>query len=111
MEIWHNPRCSKSRQALALVEQNTADFEVVEYLKIPITQKRLKEVAQKLDMLPRDMMRRNEALYKELNLAEASDAALFKAMSDNPILIERPIIIRGSNAVIGRPPENVLSLF
>ena len=110
MEIWHNPRCSKSRQALALLEGAGADVTIIDYLKAAPTQKRLKEVAAMLGVAPRAMMRRGEAVFKELGLAEASDAALFRAMSQHPILIERPIVIAGERAVIGRPPENVEAL-
>ncbi len=110
MEIWHNPRCSKSRQTLAILQEKSVDFEVIEYLKSPPTQKRLREVAKKLDVQLRDMMRKNEALYKELHLAESDDADLIKAMAENPVLIERPIVINNDQAIIGRPPENVLQL-
>ena len=110
MEYWHNPRCSKSRQALALLQEKGVEPDVLEYLKSPPTRKRLQEVAGMLGLPPRGMMRIKETLYKELNLAEASDAALFKAMAENPALIARPIVINGPNAVIGRPPENVLDL-
>ncbi|MCI5044521.1 MAG: arsenate reductase (glutaredoxin) [Aquisalinus sp.] len=110
MEFWHNPRCSKSRQTLALLQEKAVDVQVVEYLKSPPTQKRLREVAKKMGVSPRDMMRKNEALYKELNLVEASDTLLIKAMAEHPILIERPIVIDEDRAIIGRPPENVLQL-
>ena len=110
MEIWHNPRCSKSRQTLALLQEKAVDVEVLEYLKSPPTQKRLLEVVKKMGVSPRDMMRKNEALYKELNLVEASDTLLIKAMAEHPILIERPIVIDKDRAIIGRPPENVLQL-
>ena len=110
MQILHNPRCSKSRETLKLLQENGQSPEIVEYLKSPPTQKRLKEIAVLLGVGPREMMRTKEAVYKELGLAEASDAALFKAMAENPVLIERPIVISGHKAVIGRPPENALSL-
>jgi arsenate reductase len=110
VEIWHNPRCSKSRQTLALLEEKGVAADVVEYLNKAPTQKRLKEVAAMLGVVPREMMRKGEAVYKELGLKEASDAALFKAMAANPILIERPIVIKGKKAAIGRPPESVLDI-
>ena len=110
VEIWHNPRCSKSRQTLALLEENGVTPGIVEYLKTGPTQERLKQVIKLLGVSPRDIMRKGEAPYKELGLAGASDAALIKAMADHPILIERPIVIKGNKAVVGRPPENVLTL-
>jgi len=110
IEFWHNPRCSKSRQALALLQEAGAEVNVVEYLKTPPTQKRLKEVIVMLGVEPRAMMRVKEKLYRELELAEVSNPALIKAMVENPILIERPIAIKGKRAVIGRPPEDVLAL-
>ena len=110
IEFWHNPRCSKSRQALALLQDAGAEVSVVEYLKTPPTQKRLKEVLAILGVEPHGMMRVREKLYRELELAEVSDPALIKAMAENPILIERPIAIKGRKAVIGRPPEDVLTL-
>ena len=110
VEIWHNPRCSKSRQTLALLEENGITPKVVLYLDKAPGQKRLKDVAAMLGLPPRDMMRRQEAPYKELALKDASDAVLFKAMAEHPILIERPIVIHGDKAAIGRPPEAVLDI-
>lgn len=110
VEIWHNPRCSKSRETLALLREKGVEPAIVEYLKKPPTQKRLKEVAAMLGVEPRAMMRTKEAVYRELELAEVSDATLFKAMAENPVLIERPIVIRGGKAAIGRPPESVLAI-
>lgn len=110
VEIWHNPRCSKSRQTLALLEGKGIVPDVKEYLKSAPTQKRLREVLTLLGLKPREIMRKGEALYKELKLAEVDDEALIKAMVENPILIERPVVIKGNRAVLGRPPENVLAL-
>ena len=110
IEIWHNPRCSKSRQTLALIEEAGVTPEVVLYLEKAPTQKRLKEVAAMLGASPRELMRKGEKLYKELGLKEASDAQLFRAMAQNPLLIERPVVIKGKKAVLGRPPENVQAL-
>lgn len=110
IEFWHNPRCSKSRQALALLQDAGAEVTVIEYLKTPPTQKRLKEVIALLGVAPRAMMRTKEKLYRELELDEVSDPALVTAMAENPILIERPIAIKGRKAAIGRPPETVLVL-
>ncbi|NHK28132.1 arsenate reductase (glutaredoxin) [Parvularcula flava] len=110
IELWHNPRCSKSRQALSLLQEAGAEVKVVEYLKTPPTQKRLKEVIAMLGVEPRAVMRVNEKRYRELELDEVSSPALIKAMAENPILIERPVAIKCSKAVIGRPPEDVESL-
>ncbi|GGD14932.1 arsenate reductase (glutaredoxin) [Aquisalinus flavus] len=110
IEFWHNPRCSKSRQALALLQDAGAAVTVVEYLKTPPTQKRLKEVIALLGVEPREAMRTKDKLYRDLELDEVSHQALIKEMAENPILIERPIAISGEKAVIGRPPETVLAL-
>ncbi|MGV6802062.1 MAG: arsenate reductase (glutaredoxin) [bacterium] len=109
-EYWHNPRCSKSRQGLALLEEHGAEIEVLLYLKDGPSEEKLRDVAQKLGIGPREMMRKGEALYRELGLADKDDDALFAAMAENPILIERPIAIKGTKAAIGRPPENLLNL-
>lgn len=111
VKILHNPRCTKSRQTLDLLEENGTILEIVEYLKTPLTEKQIKALLQKLGLSARDAMRKNEKLYKELKLAEVDDeAVLIKAMSENPILIERPIVETPNGAAIGRPPENVLPL-
>ena len=111
LTIYHNPRCSKSRQTLALIEENNQDVTIVEYLKTPLHIDAIKNLAKLLNVSPREMMRVKEAEYKEQNLATADDAALFLAMASTPKLIERPIVTNEKNAIIGRPPENVLSLF
>ena len=110
--IYHNPRCSKSRQTLALLEERGADPQVIEYLKTPPTAAELKAVLKKLGMRPRDLMRRNEAPYKELGLGDdsLSDDALIEAMVANPILIERPVVVKDGRAAIGRPPESVVEI-
>jgi dihydroorotate dehydrogenase len=111
VKILHNPRCTKSRQTLALLEENGTSPEIVEYLKNPLTEKQIKALLKKLGLTAREAMRTNEKLYKELSLAEVDDeAVLIKAMSENPILIERPIVETPNDAAIGRPPENVLPL-
>ncbi|MAA76804.1 MAG: dihydroorotate dehydrogenase (quinone) [Rhodobiaceae bacterium] len=111
VKILHNPRCTKSRQTLALLEEKGTSPEIVEYLKTPLTEKQIKALLKKLDLTAREAMRTNEKLYKELSLAEVDDeAVLIKAMSENPILIERPIVETPNDAAIGRPPENVLPL-
>ena len=110
--IYHNPRCSKSRQTLALLEDRGVETEVVEYLKTPPTADELRRILSMLDLSPRDLMRKKEAPYKEAGLddPELSDEALIAAMVENPILIERPIVIRDDRATLGRPPENVLEI-
>ena len=111
VKILHNPRCSKSRQTLALLEEKGTSPEIVDYLKTPLTEKQIKALLKKLGLTARQAMRKNEKLYKELGLAEVDDeAVLVKAMSENPILIERPIVETPNDAAIGRPPENVLPL-
>ena len=110
--IYHNPRCSKSRQTLALLQENKVAPTVVEYLRDPPDAKTLDAILTELGLEPRDLMRKKEAPYKELNLADEtlSRTALVKAMVENPILIERPIVRRGGKAAIGRPPEAVLDI-
>jgi len=110
--IYHNPRCSKSRQTLALIEERGLTPKVVEYLKTPPDAKTLSDLLDKLGLEPRQLVRRQEAPYKELNLGdEALDReALIKAMVENPILIERPIVVAGGKARLGRPPETVLEI-
>ncbi len=109
--IYHNPRCSKSRQTLALLEEQGVTPEIVLYLESPPSRATLKGLIKKLGLSSvREMMRRKEAPYKELSLADASEARLIDAMAENPILIERPIVVNGDKAAIGRPPENVLAV-
>jgi arsenate reductase (glutaredoxin) len=106
--IWHNPRCSKSRQTLALIEAAGTEVSVRRYLDSPPTLAELEAAATALGMRPIEMMRKGEARFKELGLSKDSeDAVLIQAMADNPILIERPIVFKDGNAVIGRPPEAV----
>ena len=110
--LYHNPRCSKSRQALALLESHGIQPELVLYLDTPPSAAALKQVLQKLGSSARQLLRTGEAEYRELGLADASlsEAALIAAMCAHPRLIERPIAIAGNRAVLGRPPENVLAL-
>ena len=112
LTMYHNPRCSKSRATLALLEERGAAPEVILYLKEPPTAQALRDVLGKLGMTPLQLMRRGEAVFKELNLgADAvSDDERIAAMVANPILIERPIVIAADSAAIGRPPESVLEL-
>jgi arsenate reductase len=110
--LYHNPRCSKSRDALNLLREQGHEPEIVLYLDTPPTAKTLKALLAKLGIGARDLLRKGEDAYKELQLADEklSEAALIKAMVENPKLIERPIAINGDKAVIGRPPENVLQI-
>lgn len=111
--IYHNPRCSKSRQTLELLEQQGINPEIVRYLETPPDAATLVDLLERLDLSARELMRKGEDPYKELNLAnpDLSEAQLVQAMVDYPKLIERPIVIHDGKAVIGRPPERVLELF
>ncbi|MEQ9152563.1 MAG: arsenate reductase (glutaredoxin) [Parvibaculaceae bacterium] len=110
--IYHNPRCSKSRQTLALIEEQGIEPLVVDYLKAPPSAAELQAILKKLKMKPRDLMRKGEAVYRELGLdnEKLTDERLIRAMTENPILIERPIVVAGGKAKIGRPPESVLEI-
>lgn len=111
--IYHNPRCSKSRETLALLEQNNLSPEVVLYLQTPPSAATIKTLLAQLGMTSaRELMRTKEDVYKELNLKEEqNEDALIEAMISHPKLIERPIVIHNGQAKIGRPPESVLELF
>ncbi|MBY6191961.1 arsenate reductase (glutaredoxin) [Microbulbifer agarilyticus] len=110
--IYHNPRCSKSRQTLQLLQENNIEPEIVLYLETPPDAAALKTILGKLGIAPRDLLRKGEDAYKELNLKDTShsDDDLIDAMVSHPKLIERPIVVKGDKAVLGRPPENVLEL-
>ena len=110
--IWHNPRCSKSRDSFKLLEEKDLEVEVVKYLDEVPSIEELKNMLEMLGMnSAQELMRKKEAVYKELNLKEeTSEEALLKAMIENPKLIERPIVIRANKAVIGRPIEKVIEL-
>jgi len=110
--IYHNPRCSKSRQTLALLEDKGVDLKIIEYLKTPPDQETLADILSKLDISPVDLMRKGESVFKELNLGNKTEDsnALLDAMVENPILIERPIVVANGKAAIGRPPESVLDI-
>ncbi len=110
--IYHNPRCSKSRQTLALLEENGVSPDVVLYLDTPPTAAELKALLGKLGIQARALLRKAEDAYKAEGLADAGldDDALVAAMVAHPKLIERPIVVKGERAVLGRPPENVLEL-
>ncbi len=110
--IYHNPRCSKSRQTLALLEEKGIDLEIIEYLKTPPDQQTLQDILTKLDIKPLDLMRKGESVFNELKLEDKIEdtQALLDAMVENPILIERPIVLANGKAAIGRPPESVLDI-
>ena len=110
--IYHNPRCSKSRQTLALLEENGVEPEVVLYLENPPSKATLKGLVKKLGVnSARDMMRIKEAPFIELDLKNVTaETALIDAIAENPILLERPIVVKGEKAAIGRPPEAVLEI-
>lgn len=111
--IYHNPRCSKSRETLALLKENGAEPEVILYLETPPDAATLKNLLKMLGMnSARELMRQKEDLYKEQNLADSSlsEADLVNAMIANPKLIERPIVVKNGQARIGRPPESVLEI-
>ena len=110
--IYHNPRCSKSRQALQLLRERGIEPEIVEYLKTPPTAAELDAVLSKLGLEPRAVMRAKEAAYREAGVDDEglSRRALIELMTANPIVIERPIVVSGARAALGRPPENVLSI-
>lgn len=110
--IYHNPRCSKSRQTLAILEEHNIQPEVVLYLENTPSKQKLRELLKQLGKSPRDILRKSEDAYQEKGLADTSlsDDDLLEAMLAEPKLIERPIVVSGNNAVLGRPPENVLEL-
>ena len=110
--LYHNPRCSKSRTALKLLQDHGADFEVVEYLKHPLNLGELKELSQLLGLSARGFMRSGEAEYQALGLDQndVTEADLLAAMHTHPQLMQRPILRTEHAATIGRPPENILAL-
>ena len=111
MKIYHNPRCSKSRQGLQLLENSNHDFEIVDYQNNPPTVKELKEILKMLDFEPIQLVRKNEAIWKEnYKNKQLTDDEIIKAMCSHPKLIERPIVISGNKAVLGRPLENINQL-
>lgn len=110
--FYHNPRCGKSRQALALLEERGLKPRLVAYLESPPDAATLDRILKALGLEPRQLMRKQEAPYKELGLADPklSRAQLIQAMVEHPILIERPILTEGAKAALGRPPEQVLTI-
>ncbi len=111
MKIYHNPRCGKSRQTLALLEEKGKSPEVIRYLDTPPTKAELQEILQKLNISAENLVRKNEKLFKEnFKGQEFDEEAWLNLLVDNPKLIERPIVINGDKAAIGRPPELVLEI-
>ena len=112
VKIYHNPRCSKSRQALQIIKDHGIEPRVIEYLKEPLGQDELENIAKRLGLRPKEFVRKNEAEFKDNNLLGKleKDSDLFEAMVKFPKIIERPIIISDLGAVIGRPPENALKV-
>ncbi len=105
IQIYHNPRCSKSREGLQILEDSGKEFEVVEYMKNPLTTKELKELIKKLGIKPMDLVRKNETIWKEnFKDKNLTDSEIIQALHQFPSLIERPIVIHDKKAVIGRPP-------
>ena len=112
VKIYHNPRCSKSRQTLGLLQERGANPEIVEYLKTPPSETELRHLLVLLRLSPRELMRTQEQAYLEAGLDDPglSEDELIGAMIEHPILIQRPIVVAGGRAAIGRPPEKVLDL-
>jgi len=108
--IWHNPRCRKSREALELLRSRGIEPEIREYLKQSPTAEEIADVLARLGREPGDIVRRNEKEFRELGLADADAGTLVRAMADHPKLIERPIVLCGERAALGRPPEAVLEV-
>ncbi len=110
--IYHNPRCSKSRQTLQLLEERGVAPDIILYLEQPPSKRQLKTLLGQLGIAARDLLRKSEDEYRELGLSDTtlSDEKLLDAMAAHPKLIERPIVVKDKHAVLGRPPENVLKL-
>lgn len=111
MKIYHNPRCSKSRQGLAILEESKISFKTINYLETPVTIKEITGIIKLLKILPIELVRKNEAIWKEnYKGKELSDSEIIIAMAENPKLIERPIVINNGKAVVGRPPELIKTI-
>ena len=110
--IYHNPRCSKSRKALEILRQEQCDPEVVHYLDSPPDQTELKRIVELLGLSARDLLRTTEAVYQEKNLDRntLTDDQIIAIIVSNPVLMQRPVVVRGNQAIIGRPPEKVLEI-
>lgn len=109
--IWHNNRCGKSRSALSILEEKGIAFKVVKYLETPPSEKEIKEVLHKAGIKAHDLIRTGETIYKEKYKGKnLSETEWIKAMAENPILIERPVVINGDKAIVARPPERVAEI-
>jgi len=112
MKIYHNPRCSKSRQTLALLKSKTSNFEVIEYLKTPLNVEEIKLLLSKLNIKPIELIRVQESIWKENYRAKKMDNnELINIIANYPKLMKRPIVTTNEKAIIGSPPENVIALF
>jgi arsenate reductase (glutaredoxin) len=111
MKIYHNPRCRKSRETLGIIEEAKKSPEIIEYLKNPPSEKELKSILKMLGISAQDLIRKGETVFKEKYKGkDFAEDKWIKIMTENPILIERPIVVHGGKAVLGRPPENVKNL-
>ena len=111
IEIYHNARCSKSREGLSLLKSSGQEYEVREYLKEPLSEKEIIDLLNKLGMAPIELIRTNEKLWKEnYKEKDLSDGELIRIMADHPKLIERPIVVKGNAAVVGRPADRINSM-
>lgn len=110
MEILHNPRCSKSRATLNIILENNIQPTIRLYLDDPLSVEEIRNLLIKLDTTADQIVRKNEEVYKKLNLKDSDQDLLIENISKNPILLERPIVVKGEKAIIGRPPENVMKL-
>ena len=111
IQIYHNPRCKKSREGVAFLEDAQIDFEIIKYLETPPNSEEVKDLLKKLSYTPIQLVRKNEAVWKEnFKGKDLSDDEIIQAMVTYPKLIERPIVVKDQKAVLGRPPENVLEL-
>ena len=111
MKIYHNPRCSKSRQTLEILIKKNANFKIVEYLKDKLSANDLEEIIEKLEINTIELVRKNESVWKKkFKGRKLKDKEIIQAMIENPKIIERPIVINGNKAILGRPPENVLKI-
>ncbi len=112
LKIYHNPRCSKSREGLQLLQEAKCEFETVLYMENPLTAVELENIIEKLGIAPIDLVRKNEAIWKEkFKDKNLTDKELIAAMIAYPKLMERPIVVSDESAVLGRPPENIKALF
>ena len=110
LKIYHNPRCTKSRLTLGILEDRGLEPEIIEYLKTPPSISELATIVKRLGVSVRDIARKKEAADAGIDLSSLDDTALLKAMAEHPIVIERPIVVHNGRAAIGRPPENVLKI-